>query len=158
MRLSHSLILSALFMLCAAQIHAQEPAVPAAAARVSVPVLDHAIAKGDLLSAGDFTTQDVAETVARTLPRAKDVIGMEAARALPAGAMVRSTDVIRPQLVRRGEPVTIALRDGGLSITTQGRALSGGAAGDFVRVVSLSTNHTLDGVVEGTGAVRVAAK
>ena len=83
---------------------------------------------------------------------------MEAARALPAGAMVRGSDVIRPQLVRRGEPVTIALRDGGLSITAQGKALSGGAAGDFVRVVSLATNHTLDGVVEGTGAVRVSAQ
>lgn len=156
MRLSHALVLSALFMLCAAQLHAQGPETPAP--QTSVPVLDHAIAKGDLLSAGDFTTKDVAETVARGLPRAKDVIGMEAARALSAGAMVRSSDVVRPQLVRRGEPVTIALRDGGLSITAQGKALSGGAAGDFVRVVSLATNHTLDGVVEGTGAVRVSAQ
>lgn len=156
MRLSHALVLSALFMLCAAQLHAQGPEAPAP--QVSVPVLDHAIAKGDLLSSGDFTTQDVAETAARGLPRARDIIGMEAARALPAGAMVRSSDVIRPQLVRRGEPVTIALRDGGLSITAQGKALSGGAAGDFVRVVSLATNHTLDGVVEGTGAVRVSAQ
>jgi flagella basal body P-ring formation protein FlgA len=72
--------------------------------------------------------------------------------------MVRASDVIRPQLVRRGEPVTIALRQGGLSITTAGRALGNGAAGEFVRIVSLSTNRTLDGVVEATGLVRVAAQ
>jgi flagella basal body P-ring formation protein FlgA len=83
---------------------------------------------------------------------------MEAQRALSAGTVVRASDVIRPQLVRRGEPVTITLRDGGLSISTEGRALGSGAAGDFVRVVSLSTNRTLDGVVEGTGAIRVSAR
>lgn len=157
MRLSHALVLSALFMLCAAQLHAQGPDTPAVPL-VTVPVLDHAVAKGDLLAASDFTTQEVSQVSARALPSARDIVGMEAARALPAGAMVRSSDVIRPQLVRRGEPVTIALRDGGLSITAQGKALSGGAAGDFVRVVSLATNHTLDGIVEGTGAVRVSAK
>lgn len=125
---------------------------------VAAPVLDHPVAKGDLLAAGDFVTQDVPAVQARTLPRLKDIVGMEAARALQAGAMVRASDVIRPQLVRRGEPVTIALRQGGLSITTAGRALGNGAAGEFVRIVSLSTNRTLDGVVEATGLVRVAAQ
>lgn len=124
---------------------------------IAAPVLDHPVAKGDLLTAGDFVTQDVPAVQARALPRLKDIVGMEAARALQAGTMVRTSDVIRPQLVRRGEPVTIALRDGGLSITTAGRALGNGAAGEFVRIVSLSTNRTLDGVVEATGMVRVAA-
>jgi flagella basal body P-ring formation protein FlgA len=94
---------------------------------------------------------------ARGAPALRDIIGMEAQRALSAGTIVRASDVIRPQLVRRGEPVTITLRDGGLTISTEGRALGNGAAGDFVRVVSLSTNRTLDGVVEGTGAIRVVA-
>lgn len=138
----------------AAAAQAIAPAVPVP--MLAMPVLDHAVAKGEVLAAGDFATQDVPVVQARAAPRLKDVVGMEAARALSAGAIVRSSDVIRPQLVRRGEPVTIALRDGGLSITTAGRALGGGAAGDFVRIVSLSTNRTLDGVVESTGIVRVA--
>jgi flagella basal body P-ring formation protein FlgA len=133
---------------------AERPMLPAP---VPVPVLARAVAKGDLIGEGDFVTQDMPAAAARGAPRVKDVAGMEAQRALMAGAIVRLSDVIRPQLVRRGEPVTIALREGGLSITTQGRALSNGASGDFVRVVSLSTNHTLDGVVEGSGAVRVSA-
>jgi len=125
-------------------------------ATLAVPVLDHAVAKGDLLAAGDFTMQPVPLAQARAAPRLKDMVGMEAARALSAGAMLRSSDLIRPQLVRRGEPVTIALRDGGLAITTAGRALGSGAAGDFIRIVSLSTNRTLDGIVESTGTVRVS--
>ncbi|EIZ78734.1 flagella basal body P-ring formation protein FlgA, putative [Novosphingobium sp. Rr 2-17] len=133
-------------------------AVPPAEATLTVPVLDHAVAKGDLLAAGDFTTQELPLAQARAAPRLKDMVGMEAARALSAGAILRSSDLIRPQLVRRGEPVTITLRDGGLAITTAGRALGSGAAGDFVRIVSLSTNRTLDGVVESTGIVRVAPR
>ena len=154
--MSQALALSALVLLGAAQLHAQS--VPPPAPLITVPVLEHAVAKGDVLGAADFTTQEVSAAAARGMPRLEDVTGKEALRALAAGAIVRSSDVIRLQLVRRGEPVTIALRDGGLSITAQGRALSSGAAGDFVRVVSLSTNHTLDGVVEGTGAIRVSAK
>jgi flagella basal body P-ring formation protein FlgA len=130
------------------------PALPVALLATSV--LDHAVAKGDVLAAQDFVAQDVPVAQARAAPRLKDIVGMEAARALNAGTIVRSSDVIRPQLVRRGEPVTIAVRDGGLAITTAGRALGSGAAGEFVRIVSLSTNRTLDGVVESTGTVRVA--
>ncbi len=139
--------------LFAQSIVPSEPAVP----MVTLPVLDHAVAKGDLLGAGDFVPGQISAAEARGAPSLKQIVGMEAQRALAAGAVVRSSDLIRPQLVRRGEPVTITLRDGGLSISTEGRALGSGAAGDFVRVVSLSTNRTLDGVVEGTGAVRVAA-
>jgi len=142
----------------AAPLFAQSALTPQAAAQmVTVPVLDHAIAKGDVLAAGDFVAKEMSTAEARGAPALRDIVGMEAQRALSAGALVRASDVIRPQLVRRGEPVTITLRDGGLSISTEGRALGSGAAGDFVRVVSLSTNRTLDGVVEGTGAIRVAA-
>lgn len=155
MRLFNALLLAGLVIYGVAPAMSQV-AVPVPQT-VAAPVLDHAVAKGDLLAAGDFVNQDMPAAQAHGAPRLKEIVGMEAARSLPAGALVRTSDVIRPQLVRRGEPVTIALRDGGLSITTAGRALGSGAAGDFVRIVSLSTNRTLDAVVEGTGAVRVAA-
>lgn len=149
------LALASALTMAPAPAHAQA-ILPVAGATLAVPVLDHAVAKGDVLAAADFATQDVPAAQARAAPRLKDVVGMEAARALAAGTIIRPSDLIRPQLVRRGEPVTIALRDGGLAITTSGRALGSGAAGDFVRIVSLSTNRTLDGVVESTGTVRVS--
>ncbi len=156
MRSVVALLVAAAIGACPAPARSQ--AVPPAAPvpSITVPVLDHAIAKGDLLAADDFITQEVPLVEGRVLPRLKDLVGMEAARALLPGTVLRQSDVIRPQLVRRGEPVTIALRDGGLSITTAGRALGNGAAGDFVRIVSLSTNRTLEGVVESTGIVRIA--
>lgn len=152
------IIAHALLVMAFAPAPAGAQVAPPASQTIATLVLDHAVAKGDLLAAADFVTQELPVAQARGVPRLKDMVGMEAARALSAGAFVRSSDLIRPQLVRRGEPVTIALRDGGLAITTAGRALGSGAAGDFIRVVSVSTNRTLDGVVESTGLVRISQR
>jgi flagella basal body P-ring formation protein FlgA len=82
---------------------------------------------------------------------------MEAARNLTAGNVVRRSDLMKPQLVRRGEPVTIRIVAGALVITASGRALNGGGQGEMVRVVTNTTNRTLDGTIDGSGTVRVAA-
>ena len=66
--------------------------------------------------------------------------------------------VAATRLVRRGEPVSVVVRSGSLSIATPGKALGGGAAGDLVRVVVAATNRTLDGIVHAPGEVRVTAR
>ncbi len=138
-------------------------ALPAAAAAqpvpatVEVPVLTRPVEKGELLSAADFTTDALSAAQARGALIPVNAAGMEALRRLAAGAPVRAHDLIRPQLVRRGEPVTIVVRSGGLAITAQGRALSGGASGDLVRVVNAATSRTLEGTVEKAGHVRIVA-
>lgn len=124
---------------------------------VEAPVLDRMVERGEILSAGDFTTEPLSPPQARGAMTPDAVSGMEAARRLRAGAIVRTNDVIAPRLVRRGEPVTINIRSGGLTITTAGRALADGAMGDLVRVVASSTNRTLDAEVEASGSVRVTA-
>lgn len=60
------------------------------------------------------------------------------------------------RLVRRGETVTLRVRQGALTIATPGRALADASQGQRVRVVALSTRRTLDGVVDGRGSVLVA--
>lgn len=136
-------------------------AAPAAAqvapATVQVPVLARAVARGDLIGRDDFATDARSAAQARGGVAVADAVGREATRMLPAGTVVRATDLIAPRLVKRGEPVTITVRAGALSIATPGRALSSGGAGDLVRVVAPSTNRTLDGIVEGPDAVRVTA-
>ena len=74
------------------------------------------------------------------------------------GQMVRAGDLVAPRLVRRGEAVTLSLQGRGFAITTAARALAAGGMGDVVRVVALSTNRSVDGVVTGAGSVRVAAQ
>jgi flagellar basal body P-ring formation protein FlgA len=124
---------------------------------LQVAVLSHPVQKGTRLEAGDFAMEARTPAASRGALTIDAAAGMEATRNLPAGQIVRSTDVMQPQLVRRGEPVTIKIVSGALVITASGRALSGGGRGDSVRVVTNSTSRTLDGTVDGSGTVRVAA-
>ena len=137
-------------------------AVPASAqtapAAAEVPVLVRDVEKGELLSAGDFAVEPRPPAQARGALDIGAAAGKEALRRLRAGSPVRSGDLIRPQLVRRGEPVAITVRSQGLTISAQGKALSSGAQGELVRVINLATNRTLDGIVEKAGSVRIAAQ
>jgi flagellar basal body P-ring formation protein FlgA len=130
---------------------------PAPAEDVQVAVLARPIEKGTRLERGDFESEARAPAAARGALSADDASGMEAARNLTAGNVVRRSDLMKPQLVRRGEPVTIRIVAGALVITASGRALNGGGQGEMVRVVTNTTNRTLDGTIDGSGTVRVAA-
>lgn len=121
----------------------------------STALLERAVVKGQLLTPADFTIGAVSPAQARSALRLQDAIGMEAARNLAAGNIVRSSDVLRPQMVRRGEQVLIILQSRALLITSTGRALGSAAAGEPVRVVATATNRTLEAIAEAPGAVRV---
>ncbi|HEU0065908.1 MAG TPA: flagellar basal body P-ring formation chaperone FlgA [Sphingomonas sp.] len=134
-------------------------AVPAQGAEPrAVFVLAHPVERGQLLAPEDFETRPLAPGMAIGALAPDAAAGREASRTLFAGAVVRSTDLVAPRLVRRGEPVTISLRSGALTIATQGKALTSGGKGELVRVVATTTSRTFDGVVEGSGAVRIGAQ
>lgn len=131
-------------------------ALPPAAPMASAFVLARPVERGEIIATTDFVAQDVPTGQATGALAANAAAGLEATRRLNAGTVVRSGDVMTPRLVRRGEPVTLHLRNGGLTITAQGRALSDGRRGDVVRVVAPS-NKTLEGAVDGPASVRIAA-
>lgn len=124
---------------------------------VVADVLARTIQRGDLVSERDFAAGEVTAAQARGIVSAQDAAGLEARRTLREGMPVRASDLAEPRLVKRGEPVKISLREGVLTISVLGRALSDGAMGEQVRVFSEATNQTLDGVVEGAGTVRILA-
>lgn len=67
----------------------------------------------------------------------------------PLGAPVRQVRAER--VVRRGDTVTLRIRQGALTISTPARALGDAAAGERVRLVVTTTRRTLDAVAEGPG-------
>ena len=132
-------------------------AAPPAAGQpmIEIPVLARIVEKGEILADEDFIVElHTANEVRGAIP-VTSAVGMEASRRLNAGAILRASDVARAQMVRRGEPVNIVVAKGGLSISTMGRALSGGAMGAPVRVVSTATNRTLEATVTGPGVVNI---
>ncbi len=121
-----------------------------------VAVLARPVQRGALLSADDFVYEKRSPNMSRGALEADAAQGMEAVRPLSPGSIVRVSDIVTPRLVRRGEPVLIAYKVRGLTITAQGRALGSAGAGEPVRVVTTATQRTLDGFVAGNGLVRIA--
>ena len=82
-------------------------------------------------------------------------LGQEARVAIYAGKPVRHGDFGPPTLVDRNQLVTLVFLSGGLAISTEGRALARGAAGDEIRVMNLGSRNTVTGRVGPDGAVYV---
>lgn len=129
-----------------------------AAPMVSTDVLARTVQRGELLGTGDFTSAQMLVAQAQDAVSAQEADGREARRTLRSGLPVRATDLAEPRLIRRGDPVMIRLRNGGLTITAGGRALADAALGKPVRVFNKATNQTLDAIVEEAGVVRVVTR
>jgi flagella basal body P-ring formation protein FlgA len=130
--------------------------VAAPAEDVPVAVVQQPVARGERIEAGDVVVETRPEGAARGALSLAETVGMEATRALSPGTLLRRGDVMKPQLVKRGEPVTAKIVSGAMVITAAGRALGGGAQGDPVRIVVTATNRTIDGIVDGSGSVRIS--
>jgi len=83
-----------------------------------------------------------------------EVIGQEARVALYAGRPIRYADIGPPAIVDRNDLVTLFFDNGPLVITTEGRALGRGAAGDVIRVMNL-TSRTVSGQIRPNGSIEV---
>ncbi len=83
-------------------------------------------------------------------------IGQEARVALYAGRPIRSGDLAEPAVVERNQIVLLVYRRGGISISTEGRALDRASPGDVIRVMNLSSRATVTATIDATGAALVS--
>ncbi|MBY0421158.1 MAG: flagellar basal body P-ring formation chaperone FlgA [Parvularculaceae bacterium] len=88
------------------------------------------------------------------LREASTMIGLEAARAILKGEPITLADLRRPTLVTRNALVSMEFERGALVISTEGRALEDGAAGQAVRVMNLASKRIVSTVVVAQNVVR----
>lgn len=126
---------------------------------VDVAVPARAIGRGETISAQDVTSVRLATASLRAgvLRRPEDMIGLQAARPLPAGRPARAGDVAAPWLVRRGEPASMRFTRGGLEIVGAGIALDQGRRGETVRVQNAGSGEVRRAIVVGPREVEVDA-
>lgn len=84
-----------------------------------------------------------------------DVVGQEARVALYPGRPIPYDDIGPPAIVDRNDLVTLFFDRGSLVISTEGRALGRGAAGDVIRVMNLSSRTTVSGQIRPDGSIEV---
>ena len=109
---------------------------------------------GDIITTADLMVK-TGELVG-TASRPEQLIGLEARVSLYAGRPIALGDVGPPALVERNQIVPLVFEQNGLRISTEGRSLSRAGAGDFVRVMNLSSRMTVSGRVMPDGRIMVS--
>ncbi len=83
------------------------------------------------------------------------VIGLETRVAIYPGRPVRLADLGPAAVIKRNEVVRMVYRSNGLTILSDGRALTRAGLGDPVSVMNLSSRQTVQGVVTASGLIEV---
>ncbi|HMM78338.1 MAG TPA: flagellar basal body P-ring formation chaperone FlgA [Gammaproteobacteria bacterium] len=117
------------------------------------------IARGTILSAADVTT------VTKLLPNApagmlespEVALGRIAMRDIAAGTALNANQLKAPQIVRRGQAVTLSLASGPVAVRVAGTALKDGTLGERIPVRNANSKRVVEGVVLADGLVEVAA-
>lgn len=126
-------------------------AAGSATAEILVPT--RTIRAKEILAPEDFILKNV--KMAGVLSNPADLAGKEARVVLYPGRPVRPGDIGMPALIERNDVVELVFLQGGLRITTEGRSLGRGAAGDSVRVMNLASRTTVFGQIRADGSVEV---
>jgi len=127
---------------------------------IEVAVPGRPLARGELIKAADITVERRAKTEFANEPPAllTEVLGRAARRALRAGQALRTADLMKPELVQRGEMVTLHYEVPGISIAMRGKALDSGTEGDSVSVLNEQSKRTVQGIVTSAGHVSMIAR
>jgi len=133
------------------------PALPAVEMHM-VPVLTTEVARGEIIRNEILVLQEMKRSPAGVgyITNSASIAGLAAKRPLRAGVPLRSTDLMQPRLVAKGDLVMIAFEAPGLSLSARGKALEDGIHGQSVRVLNTQTGRIIDGTVTSAGYVLVS--
>ncbi len=125
---------------------------------VEVPVLRHAVRRGDVIGEGDL---DWTELRADRLPASVvtdpgELVGRTPRRVLRPGQPIRAEDVRAPIVVAKGASVIMTYHAPAMVLSAGGRALEDGAMGEMIRVLNTHSNTVVKATVAGGNLVTVA--
>jgi flagella basal body P-ring formation protein FlgA len=142
----------------AAGQHAQTVNLRGVAERViTVPVLKSAMHNGEIIQASDviYVTRKASAVGPNFVRTADELVGTTPRRALPAGELIRPDTVQAPQMVSRGDLVTMVFNQNGMYLTARGRALEDGALGETIKVANSNSNRTVEARVTNVKEVTI---
>ncbi len=118
--------------------------------------------RDEIITADDLTfvamSSSQGEEEAKYFTDAKSLIGKQLRRSISTGLPIQADFVGEPILVQRGNLVQVQAVAGGVMVSTQGKALGAGAAGELVEVEVLATRQRVLGVVVDPLTVRITAQ
>lgn len=109
---------------------------------------------GSMISAGDVAFDPALNG---GLADAAQVVGKETRVTVYEGRPILASSVTAPTLVDRNQSVSVGYTRGGLSISTEGRALGRGGAGDVIRVLNIASRVTVSARINPDGTLTVVS-
>lgn len=129
----------------------------AAVETVEATVLERPLARGEIVKQSDVAVErrPKADLGTDAVGSPEEAIGLAARHALRPGRALRMSELMKPTLVQRGEPVTLVYDAPGIFLTLLGTAQDSGAEGDIVNILNLESKRVVQGIVAGPGRVSV---
>lgn len=126
---------------------------------IEIPVLDHPVAAGDIITADDirWISQRSDRMRADSVMNPDEIVGHQARRALRPNEALRGYDLQQAIMVSRGDLVTLMFEARGIQLSVRARAMENAADGELARFVNLQSNRTVEAMVDGPGRARVFA-
>lgn len=120
-------------------------------------VLVNNVSMGEVLTHEHAMQSEVdwAESPHSIIALPDDWVGQTAARNLTAGMALRQTMVKAPEIFKPGAGVKVLVQGSGFAVTSSGKALESGSAGQNVRV-RMENGRTVIGTVNQQGEIVVA--
>lgn len=125
---------------------------------IDIPVLNRQVTRGDVITAQDITWIKMREDAVRrdAAIDPSQIVGMTPRQSVRGGQMVSTSELQKPIAVARGALVTMVLKYGAMSLSTQGHAVEQGSVGDLIRVINSHSNLTVEGRIEGQNVVSIS--
>lgn len=124
---------------------------------MELPVLGNSVNRGDIISRGDieWRKQEILRPLVGYIIDENKIIGKEARKHLRPGNPLRSSDLVSPQIIERGQTVDLVARSSGIVVNMQGKALANGAEGDRLLVQNATSGKKVEGFVMASGQVLI---
>jgi flagella basal body P-ring formation protein FlgA len=119
-------------------------------------VLRKGLLRGAVLSATDLQVVEVAisELPMQSIDNLDNAVDAELTRDVLAGRPLRSADLRPAMMVKRGQTVTLTIRQpSGFSVAAQVEALQDGRKGDSIRLKNRESGRILTGKVVGPNSL-----
>lgn len=90
-----------------------------------------------------------------SLSSTRSIVGLQTKKAIRSGDLITSSSLTPPQVIVKGDQVTVTALSNGISVATAGTAMSSGKVGEQIRVQNNHTDRMIKARVIGAGQVQV---
>ena len=126
---------------------------------VAVLTVARSVTRGEILKQADvvFERHPRSEVGKDYMVDPTQAVGLAARFSMQPGRLLRTIDLMKPEVIRRNQAVTLVYQVPGITLTVRGKATEDGAVGDMISVLNEQSKRVIEGVVTGPGRVVIGA-